>query len=64
MFPRTSADIPQPLALAYAATPQQDPFEITCYSCGAVEDEITEDFRGAADGRRDVAQLSDDELVK
>ena len=39
-------------------------FEITCYSCGAVEDEITEDFRGAADRWRDVAQLSDDELCK
>ena len=39
-------------------------FEITCYSCAVVEDEVTKDFRRAADRWRNVAQLSDDELCQ
>jgi predicted O-linked N-acetylglucosamine transferase (SPINDLY family) len=39
-------------------------FEITCYSCAVVEDEVTKDFRSAADRWRNVAQLSDDELCQ
>jgi predicted O-linked N-acetylglucosamine transferase (SPINDLY family) len=37
-------------------------FEITCYSCTPREDEVTADFRRAADRWRNVAQASDDEL--
>ena len=39
-------------------------FEITCYSCAVVEDEVTKDFRRVADRWRDVAQSSDDELCQ
>jgi predicted O-linked N-acetylglucosamine transferase (SPINDLY family) len=37
-------------------------FEITCYSCSPVEDEVTEDFRQAADRWRQAGQMSDGEL--
>jgi predicted O-linked N-acetylglucosamine transferase (SPINDLY family) len=37
-------------------------FEITCYSTSVQEDDITKEFRRAADRWRDAAQMSDDEL--
>jgi predicted O-linked N-acetylglucosamine transferase (SPINDLY family) len=37
-------------------------FEITCYSCSPVEDEVTADCRRAAEHWRNVAQASDAEL--
>jgi predicted O-linked N-acetylglucosamine transferase (SPINDLY family) len=37
-------------------------FEVTCYSSSRVQDELTQDFRGAADRWRDVTRVSDDEL--
>jgi predicted O-linked N-acetylglucosamine transferase (SPINDLY family) len=39
-------------------------FEITCYSCSDIEDELTRDFRRAADRWRDVMELSDDALCR
>jgi predicted O-linked N-acetylglucosamine transferase (SPINDLY family) len=40
-------------------------FEITCYSSvSPLEDDVTEDFRRAADRWRDVARSSDDELCE
>jgi predicted O-linked N-acetylglucosamine transferase (SPINDLY family) len=37
-------------------------FEVTCYSCSNLEDDVTDRFRGAADHWRSVAQFSDEEL--
>jgi predicted O-linked N-acetylglucosamine transferase (SPINDLY family) len=37
-------------------------FEITCYSCSPLEDEVTADCRRAADRWRNVTQASDEEL--
>jgi predicted O-linked N-acetylglucosamine transferase (SPINDLY family) len=39
-------------------------FEIACYSCSIVEDDVTREFEALADHWRNVAQLSDDELSK
>jgi predicted O-linked N-acetylglucosamine transferase (SPINDLY family)/cytochrome c-type biogenesis protein CcmH/NrfG len=39
-------------------------FEIVCYSCSPVADDVTADFRRAADRWCDAAQLSDDELCQ
>jgi predicted O-linked N-acetylglucosamine transferase (SPINDLY family) len=38
-------------------------FEVICYSCSTIRDDITEDFQRVADRWIDAAQLSDDELT-
>jgi predicted O-linked N-acetylglucosamine transferase (SPINDLY family) len=38
-------------------------FEVICYSCSAIRDSITEDFRRVADRWIDVVQVSDEELA-
>jgi predicted O-linked N-acetylglucosamine transferase (SPINDLY family) len=39
-------------------------FEVICYSCSTIRDDVTKDFEGVADRFIDVAQLSDDELAE
>ncbi len=39
-------------------------FDITCYSCTQIKDELTTDFQRAVNQWRDVAQLSDDKLCE
>lgn len=39
-------------------------FDVTCYSCSQIEDELTRDFQRAADRWRNVARASDDELCR
>lgn len=38
-------------------------FEVICYSCSAVEDEVTTEFRRIADRWRSASQLSDEQLA-
>jgi predicted O-linked N-acetylglucosamine transferase (SPINDLY family) len=39
-------------------------FEVICYSCSAIRDDITKDFERVADRWIDATQLSDDELTE
>lgn len=38
-------------------------FEVICYSCSTIRDDVTKDFESVADRFVDVSQLSDEELV-
>jgi len=38
-------------------------YEVVCYSCSVVRDDVTKDFQRAADRWVDAAQLTDDELA-
>ena len=38
-------------------------FEVVCYSCSTIRDDITQDFERVADRFIDVSQLSDEDLV-
>ena len=38
-------------------------FEVICYSCSTIRDDVTKDFESAADRFIDVSQLSDEELA-
>jgi predicted O-linked N-acetylglucosamine transferase (SPINDLY family) len=39
-------------------------FEVICYACSAVEDDVTRDFQAVADAWRNAAQWSDDRLAE